>query len=103
MSISGVGSRSTLAVQSLVDMRRQLDDLQRQLGSGKKSTTYAGIGLDRGLTVGLRNRLAAIDGYSNAISNVDVRINLAQSALGRLGDIGRTVKSTAFQSGGIES
>ena len=30
-------------------MRTQLDDLQRQLGTGKKSDTYAGLGLDRGL------------------------------------------------------
>ncbi len=57
MSITGIGSRSSLVVQSLVDMRRQLDDLQRQLGTGKKSDTYAGIGLDRGLAVGLRSHL----------------------------------------------
>ena len=54
MSIAGVGSRTTQSVQSLVDMRAQLDDLQRQLGTGKKSTTYAGVGVDRGLAVGLR-------------------------------------------------
>ena len=41
-------------------MRSQLDDLQRQLGTGKKSDTYAGLGLDRGLTVGLRSQLSAI-------------------------------------------
>ena len=29
MSISGIGSKSALGVQSLVEMRRQLDDLQR--------------------------------------------------------------------------
>lgn len=103
MTVSGIGGRSTLAVQSLVDMRRQLDDLQRQLGTGKKSTTYAGIGLDRGLAVGLRNRLAALEGYGSAITNAGVRIDLAQSALGRLGDIGRTVKGTAFQSTNIQS
>ena len=90
MSISGIGTRSALAVQSLVEMRRQLDDLQRQLGTGKKADTYAGIGLDRGLAVGLRNRVSALDGYDSTISNVDVRIDLAQNALGRLGDIGRT-------------
>ena len=42
MSISGIGSRSTLVVQSLLDTRTQLDDLQRQLGTGQKSTNYAG-------------------------------------------------------------
>ena len=58
MTISGIGSRSALGVQTLVDMRRQLDELQRQLATGKKSETYAGLGLDRGLAVGLRSRLS---------------------------------------------
>src|SRR6185436_18849099 len=53
------------------------------------------------LVVGLRNRLSAIEGYGNAITNVDVRINLSQSALGRLDDIGHSVKSTAFQSNSV--
>src|SRR4051812_13979322 len=103
MSISGIGSRSALGVQTLLDMRSQLDDLQRQLGTGKKSDTYAGVGLDRGLLVGLRNRLSALDGYESTISNVNVRIDLAQSALGRLSDIGRALKSTAFQTTTVES
>ena len=60
MNVTGVGARSSLVVQSLGDMRRQLGDLQRQLGTGKKSTTYAGLGIDRGLAVGLRSRLSAI-------------------------------------------
>ena len=54
MSITGVGSSTSLLVQSLVDMRSKLDDLQTQLGTGQKSTTYAGLGLGRGLAVGLQ-------------------------------------------------
>jgi flagellin-like hook-associated protein FlgL len=103
MSISGIGSRSSIGIQALLDMRQQLDDLQRQLGTGKKSDTYAGIGIDRGLLVGLRNRLSALDGYESTITNVNVRIDLAQSALGRIGDIGRALKSTAFQSSTVET
>ena len=103
MSITGIGSRSSLAVQSLVEMRRQLDDLQRQLGTGKKADTYAGIGLDRGLGVGLRSRLTALDGFDSTINNANVRMELAQSALGRMSDIGRDVKASAFQSVSVGS
>ena len=99
MSITGIGSQSSLVVQSLVDMRRQLDDLQRQLGTGKKSDNYAGLGLNRGLAVGLRSHLASLDGYGDAITNVGVRLDLAQSTLGRIGDIAHDVKSSALQSG----
>ncbi len=103
MTISGIGSRSALGVQTLVDMRRQLDDLQRQLATGKKSETYAGLGLDRGLAVGLRSRLSGIEAFQSSISHVNVRLNVAQTSLGRLADIGREVKSAAFQSSLIDS
>ena len=63
MAFTGIGATSALSLQAIVDMRKQLDDLQRQLGTGKKSDSYAGLGLDRGLTVGLRSHLSAIAGY----------------------------------------
>ena len=84
MGISGVGARSHATVQSLVEMRRQLDELQRQLGSGKKANTYAGLGLDSGLTVSLRSRLSTISGYADAMTTIGVRIDLAQTTLTRL-------------------
>ena len=103
MTISGISSRSALGVQTLVDMRRQLDDLQRQLATGKRSETYAGLGLDCGLAVGLRSRLSGLEAFQSSISHVDVRLNVAQTSLGRLADIGREVKSAAFQSSLIDS
>jgi flagellar hook-associated protein 3 FlgL len=103
MNISGISTRSALGVQTLVEMRRQLDDLQRQLGSGKKSVTYAGIGLDRGLVVGLRSKVSALQGFQSSIDNVGVRLNVAQTALDRLTEIGRDVKSAAYQSTSIDS
>src|SRR5262249_1538473 len=96
MTITSIGSRSSLAVQSLVDMRRQLDELQRQLGSGKKADSYAGLGLDSGFVVGLRGQVSAIAAYGDTITNVGVRLDLAQSPLGRLGDITPHMKTTAL-------
>src|SRR5947207_15805156 len=101
-SITGLGMTSSLSIQTLVDMRNQLDDLQRQLGTGQKSDTYAGIGLDRGFTVGLRSQVAAIGSYDDTITNVGVRLNLAQSALGRVVDITHTIKSNAFAAPSIQ-
>jgi flagellar hook-associated protein 3 FlgL len=95
MSVGGVGARTLLLTKSLVDMRSQLGDLQRQLATGKKSNTYAGIGLDRGLTVGLRSHLSAMKSYGNTITNVDVRLELAQSTLSRVAELGREVKSAS--------
>jgi flagellin-like hook-associated protein FlgL len=93
MSITGIGSRSSPTVQMLVDMRRQLDDLHRQLTTGKKADTYAGMGVDRGFAVGLRARVSALDAYGDTITHVDTRLKLAQSVLGRIGDISDSVRS----------
>src|SRR5258705_12926236 len=103
MSVSSVSSQTSLIVQSLVDMRKQLDGLQQQIGTGKKSDTYAGMGLDRGLAVGLRSQLAATGSFDDTISNVGVRINLAQTSLGRIADIEHTVKSSAVLPSPIDS
>ncbi|MGV3633504.1 MAG: flagellar biosynthesis protein FlgL [Pseudorhodoplanes sp.] len=97
MSIVGVGTRSLLLTQSLVGMRAQLGDLQRQLATGKRSDDYAGIGIERGLTVGLRSHLAGIAAYGDTITSVNVRLELAQTALSRVGAIGRETKAVAAQ------
>jgi flagellin-like hook-associated protein FlgL len=93
MAVNGIGSNAALVAQSLVDMRGQLNDLQRQLGTGQKSASYAGVGVDRGLTVGLRAQLSAISGFQNTITTVDTTLQVAQTSLGQIGDIGHNVKS----------
>lgn len=97
MSVSGISSRSAFTVRSLVEMRAQLDDLQRQLGTGRKSTDYAGLGVDRGLDVGLRARKTAIAGYGDTITMVNMRLSMAQTALSRIGAIQRETKNAAQQ------
>jgi hypothetical protein len=103
MNIIGVGARSSLVVQSLGDMRAQLGDLQRQLGTGKKSTTYAGLGIDRGLAVGLRSRLSALGSYADTVTQVSVRTNLQQAALTRISDLNRAVKSATLTQFNIDA
>src|SRR6478672_4139681 len=98
MTITGISSRSALSMQSIVDMRRQLDDLQRQLGTGERSTTYAGIGVDRGLTVSLNNQLASLASFDTSMQQVGVRLTMAQTALGQINDIAHQVKTAAMSS-----
>lgn len=98
MAITGIGGPAALSMQTILDLRNQLDDLQRQLGTGKKSTTYSGLGLDRGLTIGLRSQLSAIDSYQQTITLVGVRLDLMQTALSQFGDITQQTKSSILQS-----
>jgi flagellar hook-associated protein 3 FlgL len=97
MSISPIGAQSGLAIQQLVAMRQQFDDLQRQLSTGQKSSNYAGLGLDSGVTVSLNAQLSAISGYNDTISNVTTRINLMNTALGGMTDLATAVKAAMVQ------
>src|SRR5690242_21791385 len=101
MSISSIGAQSALIMQQLTQMRAQFDDLQRQLGTGQKSATYAGLGIDRGVTVSLNSQLSAIGGFDNTIQNVMARVNLMNTALGSMIDITSTVKSAMVQAHGV--
>jgi flagellin-like hook-associated protein FlgL len=97
MTISSIGSKASPSVQSLVDLRSQLDNLQQQLATGKKSTTYAGLGLGRGVTVSLNAQLSAISSFDQTIGNVSTRISVAQLSLGNMFDIGNSLKTTMAQ------
>jgi flagellar hook-associated protein 3 FlgL len=93
MSTTSIGGNTALIIQSLVDMRARFNDLQRQLATGQKSDTYAGLGLNRGVTVSLNAQLSAIGGYNDTIANVMTRVNLMNSSLGRMNDIAAAAKT----------
>src|SRR3954464_2537863 len=98
MIISGISGASAQSLQSIIDMRSQLDDLQRQLGSGQKATSYAGLGLDRNLAIGLRSQLSAISGFQQSITQGGVRLDLMQTALTQFSSVSQLAKSTIIQS-----
>ena len=97
MGVNGVGAISATMLQSILDMRQQLDTLEQQLGTGQKSVTYSGLGLDAGLTVSLNAQLASITNYTNAINTVGTRIDIAQTALGQMASFGTDVQSAVSQ------
>lgn len=98
MGVTGIGGASSISLQAVLDMRNQLDDLQRQLGTGEKSASYAGLGLDRGLTVGLRSQLSAIAGYQQTITQAGVRLDLMQTALTQFSSVAQQTKGTLLLS-----
>lgn len=97
MTTSAVRGNSGANIQSLVNLRAQLDNLQRQLSSGKKATTYAGLGLGRGVSVSLRSQVSAISAFDETIGNVETRIGVAQLSLSRMFDLGNNLKTTMAQ------
>jgi hypothetical protein len=98
MPVIGIGGTSAVSMQTIVDMRARLDELQRQLASGRRATSYAGVGLDRGLTIGLRSQLSAISGYQQSITQVGVRLELMQNQLTQFDKVTQTSKSSIMLS-----
>lgn len=96
MTISGIASNNPL-IRSILNTSDQLTELQRQLASGQKSETYAGLGTQGGIAVGLNAQLAAIGSYNDTINNVSTRLQLMQIALGRVAAIGQTTKGALSQ------
>jgi flagellar hook-associated protein 3 FlgL len=93
MSISSIAANISPVIQSVLEMRKKLDDLQRQLGSGIKADTYAGLAPQIGLTIGLSRQIDAISSYNDTITAVGTRIGIAQTALSQISDAGNQVKS----------
>jgi flagellin-like hook-associated protein FlgL len=97
MAIMGITSSATVIMQSLADMRAKLDDLQRQLATGEKSDSYAGLGPQRALTVGLQAQLDAAEGFDNTITMIATRMDLAQNSLTAIYDSAQSVKHSIIQ------
>src|SRR3954463_9870417 len=97
MSLSPISAQSAQAIQQLLDMRSHFDDLQRQLSTGQKSATYAGLGLNRGVTVSLNAQLSAVGVYDKPIDNVTTCIALMNTALGGMTALASAVKKAMAQ------
>jgi flagellar hook-associated protein 3 FlgL len=98
MAITGVGSASAQLIQSLIDQRTQLDDLTRQLSTGQKVTTYAGISSQAQLLVGLNAQLNTIGGFQSNNNAVNSRLSIMQSALTQFDSVTQTVQQSAMES-----
>jgi flagellar hook-associated protein 3 FlgL len=95
MAINGVGYGSGILNQSLVNLHDQLTSLQSQLTTGKKSTSYAGMGVNEGFAIAARSQLANISAYSDTMSNINTDIGVANTGLQSMAQIGTTVLNSA--------
>jgi flagellin-like hook-associated protein FlgL len=96
MSISAVAANISPVIQNVLEMRRKLDDLQRQLGTGMKADTYAGLGPHSGLAIGLSRQLDAITSFNDTMTVVGTRISVGQMALSQISEVGQQVKSATL-------
>lgn len=77
--------------QAISDLRRQFQDLQRQLSSGRVSETYGGLGEKGVSSLTFRNQTGITEGYQSVAGITDVRLQLMTQQTKEL----RTVVETA--------
>jgi flagellar hook-associated protein 3 FlgL len=98
MAINSVGYGTSVLNQSVFDLKNQLTLLQSQLTTGTKSTSYAGMGVNEGFAIAARSQLANISAFTDTMSNINTNINIGNTALQGLADIGTTVLNSANSS-----
>ena len=98
MAINSVNFGPTYLNQSLLNLNNQLSTLQSQLTTGKKSTSYAGMGVNEGFAIAARSHLANISAFSDTMSNINTNIGVANTGLQSMVDIGTTVLNSANSS-----
>ncbi len=93
MSISSINYSSSILGSQIRNINQQLTDLSTQLSTGKLSQNYSGMGTNEGFAIAGRSQLANIAAYTDTITNVNVNINLANTALQSLTTIRNTVQT----------
>lgn len=77
----GTGAYRAAKPNSFVSSRNELDDLQRQLDTGKRSESYGDLGIDRRVSLDLNAKLASLDSWLSGIELADVNLKLSTQAV----------------------
>ena len=95
MAINGISFGNTILGGSIQNLKTQMADLQNQLTSGKKSTTYSGMGANEGFAIAARAQLLNISAYTDTMTKINTNIGVANTALQALSNIGTQLQNAA--------
>src|SRR3954453_22475925 len=95
MLINSSGFGNSILSQSVLNLKSQLDDLQTQLASGKKSTVYSGMGVNEGFAIFARGQLSNIDAFTTTMTNINTTIDTTATALQAFQSMATQVQATA--------
>ncbi|HEY2594384.1 MAG TPA: flagellar biosynthesis protein FlgL [Chloroflexota bacterium] len=95
MTINSVGYGATPMGQAIANIKNQLQNLQSQLATGEKSTTYAGMGSNEGVAIAARAQLANMSAFGDTMSTVNTTIGAMNQALQSLSSTAQEVQTGA--------
>ncbi|MGE0232264.1 MAG: flagellin [Flavobacteriaceae bacterium] len=89
-------TRSISMVNAIMSSKAEMTDLNRQLGTGQVSQTYGGLGNERVVSIAMRARMSAIDGYMGTADIIATRLSIVGNALDRMDAITGDARSTTL-------
>lgn len=85
MSINGILPNRNMV--QLANMRKMLEDIQQQMATGQRASTYGELGSGRSQSIDLRSKIAEIDGYLSTTTLLKMRMSLLDKNMSRLEEI----------------
>ena len=76
----GTGAYRAAKPNEFVSTRAQFDDLQRQLDTKQRSTSYGDLGIDRRVSLDLNSKISTLDSLLSGIQLSDVNLKLQADA-----------------------
>ncbi len=77
----GTGAYRAAKPNEFVSTRAQFDDLQRQLDTKQRSTSYGDLGIDRRVSLDLNSKMAQIDSWLSGIELTGVNLKLQTASV----------------------
>jgi flagellar hook-associated protein 3 FlgL len=93
-------ARSSQNTELLGALKSRLDDLQRQLSSGKRAQTYGGLGAERVSALTFRAQLGESQGYQEVMSLTEIRLSTMTQRTSELGKITEAARSAMLRTRG---
>lgn len=86
-------------IKDIGSLSETMDDLTRQLASGKISETYSGLGSNASLVLSMRSDISEMSAYQDNISYTQIRVSTMVDVYSRVDEMGRSLQSDLLGAG----
>ncbi|MCU4180627.1 hypothetical protein [Bosea sp. BH3] len=99
----GTGAYRAAKPNNFVSSRAELDDLQRQLDTQQRATSYGDLGIDRRVSLDVNGKLSSINSWLDGIGLADVSLKLLTSSVENFAKLTNGTRADASADGYMET
>ena len=98
--MSRIGSSlQSVLIREIANNRTEMNDLSRQLSSGRVAESYGGLGSGRTMSLALREEKTQIAGFQNTVTLAKTRVKIMDGAVDHLRNNGSDMRSQLLVAG----